>query len=138
MDTLNNISPCHILYADDDKEDQELFLEIVSELNCPVQPRLFDNGLPLIQYLESLDNNSDFPILVILDINMPICDGIQTLSALRRIKRHASIPVIMFSTSSSPLDKKKCLELGANDFFIKPNCKRDLHKVAVKLSDYLS
>jgi len=61
------------------------------------------------------------PAAVILDIEMPEMDGLQTLAALRR--QYKSLPVIMFSTLSArgaaaTLD---ALALGANDYVLKPS-----------------
>ena len=61
------------------------------------------------------------PDLVILDIEMPELDGLQTLKGLRQ--SHPRLPVIMFSTLTErgALVTLDCLALGANDYVLKPD-----------------
>jgi len=61
------------------------------------------------------------PDAVILDIEMPEMDGLQTLAALRR--EYKSLPVIMFSTLTARGAQAtlEALELGANDYALKPS-----------------
>ena len=126
----------YILYAEDDEDDQEMFMEIVSKFDPKIQIHFFPDGLSLIRYLEMV-KNIGFPIFILLDINMPVWDGFQTLQTLRGIYRYNSIPIILYSISTSPFDKKRGLELGANDFMPKPNSQKDFDMVYEKLSKYL-
>ena len=51
--------------------------------------------------------------LVILDVTLPELNGIEVL---RRIRRHGERPVVMLASSSDPVDRILCLELGADDY----------------------
>lgn len=128
--------PAHILYAEDDPEDQEMFNELIEHINRPVEPFIFDNGLPLMQYLETLSDDQ-LPDCVVLDVNMPIWDGLRTLKAIRTEKRYSRVPVLMFTTSSEVLERKYCLQLGANDFLTKPMNQKEYETLAGQLSGYL-
>lgn len=134
---MTSVSTPYLLYADDDKEDQEIFSDILCRSDLSVQPYIFDNGLPLIQFLENIDIENNFPRIIVLDINMPVWDGIHTLHILRQINKYKSIPIIMYSTSSSLNDKKRCLELGSTDFITKPTLEKDFDETAALLSKYL-
>ena len=57
------------------------------------------------------------PDLVILDIIMPVVDG---LEVLREIRKNHKTPVIMITAKSQTFDKVTGLELGADDFMVKP------------------
>jgi DNA-binding response OmpR family regulator len=60
------------------------------------------------------------PSLIVLDLNMPILNGMETLSRLKSHTVYKNIPVIMFTTSVHEVEKARCLEIGALDFIKKP------------------
>jgi DNA-binding response OmpR family regulator len=57
------------------------------------------------------------PALVILDITMPKLDGFE---ACRRVREWSQLPIIMLSARGGEQDKVKCLDLGADDYLVKP------------------
>jgi CheY-like chemotaxis protein len=94
-----------ILYVDDDQDDLALFREAVRAVDSHhLIVEAFD-GLHALELLQQMRSRSELPCLIVLDINMPRMDGKQTLVALQKDEVLASIPVVLFSTSSSQLDK---------------------------------
>ena len=126
----------YILYADDDPDDQELFTELLGQLPIDIKPHMFDNGLHLLQHLDMLPASYPDPAIVVLDMNMPIMDGVVTLETIRRDKRFKDTPVVILTTSTSPSDKRKCIQLGANGFFSKPIHKNDFRNIANELMNF--
>jgi len=63
---------------------------------------------------------------LILDYNMPELNGADILQSLKNKSRYDGIPKIIWSTSGTETYRKKCLELGANDYLIKPSRVSDL------------
>src|SRR5436309_79870 len=59
------------------------------------------------------------PSLVLLDMMMPVMDGVEFLSHLRTDSATASLPVIVVSASSDPKTIRRATELGACDYLIK-------------------
>jgi two-component system, chemotaxis family, chemotaxis protein CheY len=57
---------------------------------------------------------------VLLDINMPVMDGLKLLELVRKDPAHAKIPIVMITTEGRPEDVARALELGANDYLTKP------------------
>ena len=57
------------------------------------------------------------PNIIILDVNMPVMDGWETLARLRRV---SETPMIMLTVYSAKQDIIKGLELGADDYLVKP------------------
>ncbi|MDA0988010.1 MAG: response regulator [Chloroflexi bacterium] len=57
------------------------------------------------------------PDLVIMYIRMPKMDGFEACS---RIRERSTVPIIMLSALADPADKAKCLNLGADDYMVKP------------------
>ena len=60
------------------------------------------------------------PDLILLDLNMPFCDGFEILRRLKDDRRTFSIPVIVVSGASATADKTRGLDLGAVDYVTKP------------------
>jgi CheY-like chemotaxis protein len=131
MNTPN--TPVPIAYAEDDPDDQLSFTEIINMLPFPVEPYLFTDGLSLFQFLQEAEAAHTLPRCIILDVNMPIWDGIKTLQTIRADGKYQAIPVIMLTTSLSPIEKNRCLELGATAFFTKPVNRVDFQQVATEL-----
>jgi two-component system KDP operon response regulator KdpE len=67
---------------------------------------------------EALDRfEADRPDLIVLDIMMPVMDGIETL---RRIRGQSNVPVILLTARTAGRDKVRSLDLGADDYVTKP------------------
>lgn len=75
----------------------------------------FENGRDLFQALKSVK-----PDLIILDIMLPGMDGLEILKKLKSSNNTSSIPVIMATAKGEEYDKIKGLDMGADDYLVKP------------------
>lgn len=107
-----------ILLVEDDKDDQLLFTDAVSEIDPAITCTVADNGLEALRLLEQ--KSPWLPAVVFLDLNMPHMSGMECLSAIKNVPEWASIPVVIFTTSNNVADREKSLKLGASDFITKP------------------
>jgi CheY-like chemotaxis protein len=107
------ISPLEILLVEDDAGDTVLINEIISELSIPVNLHLARDGE---QALQMLSDHLFEPDLVILDLNLPKVSGHEVLE--RRPLR--TVPVVVFTGSTSEADIQRSLNLGAQEYFRKP------------------
>lgn len=106
----------YVIYVDDDPDDRMIMEDAF--LNIPdYELQIFSNGNKLFDYLE--EEKANLPSLIILDVNMPFMSGIDVLRLLRTNEEYKAIPVVMFTTSTSPLDKQQCKEFDA-DLVVKP------------------
>ena len=128
-------SGAYFLYADDDPDDQDFFKSMVSEIDPSISVVLVNNGLELLQYLNNVVPKSKLPCCIVLDINMPIWDGIRTLKALKVEDKYKAIPVIMFTTSRSLRDNELSLMLGAQGFITKPVNHKDFNQLYHKFAE---
>lgn len=64
--------------------------------------------------------------LMIVDINMPLMDGLKLLNIVRKNPPHSHIPVIIVTTEGAAADRDKGLKLGANAYLTKPIQTNDL------------
>jgi two-component system cell cycle response regulator len=62
----------------------------------------------------------DTPALILLDVTMPVMDGVELLTRLKADPALATIPVVMLTAEGAQEQVKKILELGATDYIVKP------------------
>lgn len=108
-----------VLYADDDPDDRELVREALQNYSDAVEVVTVENGAEVLAYLHSLASFAPTPCLIILDVNMPLLNGKETLLRLRNMKRFSEVPVVLFTTSSQPQDRYFSQRHGAG-FLTKP------------------
>jgi CheY-like chemotaxis protein len=88
-----------VLCADDDPDDRNLLAGAINELEPSYTVLTASNGEDALEKLLQLNSIGHNPCLVILDMNMPVLDGKETLE---RLKSHAHwyyLPVVIFTTS---------------------------------------
>jgi len=81
----------------------------------------FADGSSFLQFLEY-----ETPALVILDLMLPDMDGIEICKFIRGNKRYSTIPIIMLTARSEEADRVLGLEIGADDYIVKPFSPREL------------
>jgi len=83
-----------------------------------------DDGGKALDYLfckgEYEDRQSDSPLLVLLDLNLPVIDGYEVLKQMKGDDRTRHIPVIILTTTDDEREVKRCYELGCNIYITKP------------------
>jgi CheY-like chemotaxis protein len=89
--------PLKILLAEDDKDDRELFQEYLGHRNDIFLLPIVENGVEVCDLLH-ISVPELLPGLIILDQNMPMRNGLQTLRLLKTSPVFASIPVVIYST----------------------------------------
>ena len=60
------------------------------------------------------------PLLILLDLNLPVLDGYQVLKAIKGDERTKRIPVVILTTTDNPHEVARCYELGCNVYITKP------------------
>jgi CheY-like chemotaxis protein len=126
--------PRIILCVDDDADDQLMVHDIIRQLDATARIAAALNGIEALQYLQTAKDN-ELPCLIMLDINMPMMDGKQTLVRLKKEARYAHIPVVMFTTSSSALDKSFCQQHNT-PFVTKPLKYNELQQTIATILSY--
>ncbi len=86
------------------------------------------------QAIERLEEN-DVIDIVLMDIMMPEMDGYEAMTAIRREKKYAKLPIIALTAKAMKNDREKCIEAGANDYISKPV---DMDKLLSMLRVWLS
>jgi CheY-like chemotaxis protein len=109
-----------VLLADDDEDDRLIFETVFSELTQrEFTLSTVENGQEVLAFLRR--SNDDLPHLIILDQNMPLMSGKDTLIALKAAPEYQHIPVIIYSTYNDQGFIEACTELGVANVVTKPN-----------------
>jgi CheY-like chemotaxis protein len=125
-----------ILVVDDDKEDHMILHEYFTESGIDNNVLFVENGIKAMEYLNTTEDK-ELPKLVVLDLNMPLLNGSQTLLQLKQNMRLKNIPVIIYSTSESENEKRKCLSFGAIDYMVKPVTMEEGQRMVDKFKTFI-
>ncbi len=114
-----------ILLVEDEEDHARLIMKTLQEKVKLLNPiHWVKNGEEALAYLTKTgayhEDNAPVPGLILLDLKLPLKDGFDVLHAIKADSRYTAIPVVMLTTSSQTDDIQKALELGANDYIIKP------------------
>jgi PAS domain S-box-containing protein len=92
-----------IAIADDDEDDRELLEAAFHELAPHCRLHFAVDGMDLLEYLRA---STDIPDLIVIDQNMPLLNGVDTLQALSLEPRFRRVPKVLYSTSIRPEDRR--------------------------------
>lgn len=120
--TINSLKP--VLVVEDSAEDFTALGRAFRKHALPNPVLRCEDGDQALTYLQGYGKAAGWPAtlpaIVLLDLNLPGTDGRTVLGALKQDPLLHSIPVIVFSTSSSTRDIEDCYRLGANSYLTKP------------------
>jgi len=105
----------HILIAEDDIDDAEIIEASFARHSSFTNVDIVKNGKELLDYL-----GNKIPDVILTDINMPILNGIEALTAIHENENLRNIPAFVYSTTINPSYEARCKELGTKGFLIKP------------------
>lgn len=97
--------PKKILCVDDDRDDCFLLRKSIQQLSDIVVENAYD-GEEALKVLENQKLSGDLPCLIVMDINMPLMDGIKTIECIKKDNQLKNIPLVVFSTSLKTLDEE--------------------------------
>ncbi len=111
----NELSGKNIMVVDDDSRNIFALTSTLESLDAEVF-----NAFNGKEALEMLDKTQERIDLILMDIMMPVMDGIDAIKKIRVDGKYKDIPIIATTANNMPEDKKKCLDAGANDYLCKP------------------
>jgi CheY-like chemotaxis protein len=111
-----------ILLADDDADDRMMFEEVFSGLpDSEYKLHCMEDGEEVVAFLQNIDQHKILPDLIILDQNMPVKSGKDTLEYIKTKVEYSSIPVVIYSTYNENSFIEECVKLGVNAVVSKPD-----------------
>ncbi len=114
-----------ILIVEDSDSDYEATLWALGTFATSVPHVRCQNGEEVKEYLETRgrfasDKGGPVPSLVLLDLNLPGMDGREVLRYIRVSSPACTLPVLILTSSSNPVEIEACYRGGANSCFLKP------------------
>jgi two-component system chemotaxis response regulator CheY len=116
-----------VLVIDDSALIHQMYKMVLMRYRCQIIDAM--NGQ---DGLEKLEKNPDVN-LILLDINMPVMNGIEFIKKVKTIAAYAPIPIVMVSTEGKEEDTLRGLTLGAKGYVKKPFQPSDLHTIIEKI-----
>lgn len=129
--------PLVVMVADDDENDYALVEKAFEDARAKVDLRWAANGQDAMDYLlhkgrYEPPESSPVPFLILLDLVMPVKDGLETLKEIKGHKGLRKIPLMLLVSTKIGNHEDRWLRLGADSFVIKP---RRLDEMVAEIQD---
>ncbi|MBF0379906.1 MAG: response regulator [Magnetococcales bacterium] len=111
--SAKTICGARVLLAEDNDINQQIALELLQRVGIIVD--IANNGKDALTMVMKYPYDA-----VIMDIHMPIMDGLTTTKEIRKTEKLKKLPIIAITTNSQPEEIKKCLDAGMNSHLDKP------------------
>jgi PAS domain S-box-containing protein len=111
-----NLQGARVLLVEDNDFNQEVATELLKEVGLKVE--VAENGAIALEKLRGApDKTYD---LVLMDMQMPVMDGIAATIEIRKQPRFDNLPIVAMTANVMAAERQKCLEAGMNDHVAKP------------------
>jgi CheY-like chemotaxis protein len=139
---LNHIQEVTILLVEDDAGHARLIEKNLRRSNITNRIITLGEGQAALDFLfgegHYTGSQSPRPLLVLLDLNLPVLDGYQVLQRMKADERTRHIPVITLTTTDDTREVARCYELGCNVYMTKPVDYQRFSEAIRKLGLFLS
>ncbi|MBL8266273.1 response regulator [Steroidobacter sp.] len=141
---MNNVGgsleSSRVLLIDDSLTDAELTIHALKVRGLAPQITWLGNAEEALSYMFRTGEYAELacgpPHLVLLDVEMPGIGGIGVLERLKREPRTKTVPIVMLSSQYDRLTIRKCFELGANSYLVKPTAAIDYFQKISAVAHY--
>ncbi|PTQ90307.1 ATP-binding protein [Agitococcus lubricus] len=116
-----------ILLVEDNTINQLVGVRLLESLGAEVD--VAENGYVALSLIQQIGNHYD---LILMDLQMPVMDGLETTRQLRLIEQYADLPVIAMTANVLSTDREDCFAAGMNDFMSKPIRLEELRKKLIQ------
>ncbi len=116
---MNSQDGATILLVEDDPAHARLIERNLRRNHFQNEIVHVEDGLKALDFINHFNTRTS-PLLVLLDINLPILSGYQVLQRLKENPHTNHVPVIVLTTTDDERDVQRCYELGCNFYIAKP------------------
>lgn len=125
IDSLKAISGANILLVEDNELNVQVIIELLEEGEFIID--IAENGKKALEKINK--NKYD---LVLMDMQMPVMDGVTATKEIRKDSRYSLLPIIAITANAMYSDRHKCINAGMNDYIVKPIDSNELFSVLLK------
>ena len=122
-----------IYFVDDDPIDRQLYQTSFQRTFPNHDLELFSSGFDM---MAATSQTTRLPMLIFLDVKMPLMDGFETLMSLKADRKWSAVPVIMLTVSREPQELKLCYQLGAQSWITKPESQVEMEQLMGLILSY--
>ncbi len=130
-----------ILLAEDDRGHTRLIEKNLNRAGINNEVICFDDGQRVLDFLQiegdGLKRQPQKPYVLLLDIRMPMMDGIEVLQTIKGDAKLKTLPVIMLTTTDEPQTIEQCYKLGCLNYIVKPADFKQFIEAIKKLARFL-
>jgi signal transduction histidine kinase len=109
-----SVSPARILVVEDNQVNQKVVTAVLRKRGFSIE--LANDGQ---EALDKLENSAAFD-LILMDVQMPVLDGLEATRLIRKEARWKGLPIVAMTAHAMNGDKERCLEAGMNGYISKP------------------
>jgi len=118
-------SEIEILLVEDNPADAELTLRALKKVHIANKIFLVNDGDEALDFLFARGKytgreHSQNPKVILLDLKLPKISGLEVLQSIKSSEKLKSIPVVVLTSSKEDPDVRRCYDLGANSYVVKP------------------
>src|SRR5919199_4316945 len=122
-----------IYFVDDDPMERQLYQKAFQRSFVTFDLEVFSSGYDM---MSATSQATRLPMLIFLDVKMPLMDGFETLVSLKADRQWSTVPVIMLTVSREPNELKLCYQLGAQSWIPKPESQEGMNQLMKVVQDY--
>jgi CheY-like chemotaxis protein len=120
-----NLAHYTVLLVEDNSTDALMIQRAFKKANLLNPVQVVDDGDKAVDYLAAQGPYADreqhpFPVLVLLDLKLPRCSGLEVLEWLKQQPTIKRLPVVVLTSSQEDADVNRAYDLGANSYLVKP------------------
>ena len=110
---MSHLRGVRVLLVEDNEINQEVALGQLEDVEATVD--VAENGEVAVNMVRSNDYD-----IVLMDMQMPVMDGIEATRIIRADSRFDRLPIVAMTANAMAVDRERCLEAGMNDHIPKP------------------
>lgn len=126
----------YIMLVEDNISDQVMVERALEDGKIACDLIILSNGEKALKSLKAMLVSDTLPDLILMDINMPVMDGKQTLQEIRANDELKHLPVVMLTTSNRDKDILESYRLGVNAYLTKPVLNSEFIKAIQQLENF--